>query len=373
MMEIKSIKFLLCQEELAKPIPLSCGILSHRNFGLVRIETSGGIVGWGETSVNFPPWTFHERKATIEEGLAPLLIGENARDVRRLRIKMQAATLSYTRMWAEGAITQAISGIEMALWDAIGQETGRSLSDLLGGAFHTEFDAYATGFRADDPAAGGADMVAKGYKTIKMRIGFDDEIDVGKARALREKVGDDINIMIDANQAFTFPRARKMMAALDPLNLYWIEEPVLSDNFEAMARLKDLFPNLPIAWGENAFNPKHYVDAVENDLINFAMPDPCRCGGLGAAIEMADIANRGGVPVSAHHYGSDIGFAAMLHFMAVCPLVDHVLRDEAPVRLRDDLVKQDFVPKAGKISLPEGPGLGVEIDMAVVEKTALDI
>lgn len=372
-MQIKSVRFVLCQEELSKPIPLSCGILSHRNFGLVCIETSGGIVGWGETSVNFPPWTLHERKATIEQGLAPLLIGEDARDLRRLRLKMRAATLSYTRMWAEGAITQAISGIEMALWDALGRETNRSVSEMLGGAFHKSFDAYATGFRADDPAAGGADMVAKGYRTVKMRIGFDDEIDIGKARALRERIGDGINMMIDANQAFSFPRARRMMEALSPLNLYWIEEPVLSDNYDAMKRLRETFPHMPIAWGENVYDPRHYQNAVDNDLISFAMPDPCRCGGMAPALEMADIANRAGVPISAHHYGSDLGFAAMLHLMAASQQVDHVLRDEAPVRLRNDLVTHDFSPQDGKIHLPDGPGLGVDLDMAVVEKTALDM
>lgn len=370
-MKIKSIKFVLCQEELAKPIPLSCGVLSHRNFGLVRVETAGGIVGWGETSVNFPPWTYRERKATIEEGLAPLLIGEDATDVRKLRLQMQAATLSYTRMWAEGAITQAISGIEMALWDALGQETGTSLCKLLGGAFHREFDAYATGFRADDPAAGAREMVTKGYKTVKMRIGFDDDIDVAKAFALRTEVGDGINVMIDANQAFTYPRAKKMMAALQPLNLYWLEEPVLNDNFDAMAKLRRDFPDFPVAWGENAFSLGQYDRVIDESLVNYVMPDPCRCGGIGPAMDMAEIARQGGIPVSAHHYGSDVGFAAMLHFMATCPLVDHVLRDEAPVGLRDDLVVEDLSPDHGRVTLPDGPGLGITVNMAAVEKSEI--
>ncbi len=372
-MKIKSVSFVLCQEELAKPIPLSCGILSHRNFGLVRVETAGGVVGWGETSVNFPPWTYRERKATIEDGLAPLIIGEDARDIRRLRLQMHMATLAYTRMWAEGAIAQAISGIEMALWDALGQETGRSLSDLLGGSFHSDFDAYATGFRADDPAAGARDMVAKGYRTVKMRIGFDDDVDIAKAFALREAVGDTVNVMIDANQAFTYPRARKMMKALQPLSLYWLEEPVLNDDFSALSKLREAFPDFPIAWGENAFSTEQYNRVIEDGLASYVMPDPCRCGGIGAAIEMAEIARKGGIPVSAHHYGSDVGFAAMLHFMATCPLIDHVLRDEAPVKLRNDLVVEDLSPESGRVALPAGPGLGINVDMAVVERSRIEI
>lgn len=365
-MRIKSIEYVLCQSELAKPIPLSCGELTHRNFGLIRIETEGGTVGWGETSINFPPWTYRERAATITEGLAPLLIGEAAHDVLRLRDKMVDATRSLTRMWSEGALSQAISGVEMALWDVLGKDLNTPVATLLGGAYRDTFDCYATGIRSDDPGAGAREAVAMGYSAIKMRVGFGEEKDIAAAHAVRDAIGSDVALLIDANQAFDLPRARRMISALAEVDPYWIEEPVLSDDFDAQAQLRAEFPDLRMAWGENAFRLSHYCEVAENHLADIIMPDPCRCGGMGAAMDAARAVGTHGLPVSAHHYGSDLGFAAMLHFMAACKHTSLVLRDIAPVALRDNIITQDLIPVNGQVKLPQGPGFGVTPDLDVI-------
>ena len=103
------------------------------------------------------------------------------------------------------------------------------------------------------------------------------------------------------------------------------------------------------------------------------MPDPCRTGGMSAAMDAARIANSKGLPVSAHHYGSDIGFAAMLHFMAAIEKTDLVLRDVAPAPLRDDLVKEDLRPEGGKVRLPNGPGFGIAPDLDVIAESRFEI
>ena len=372
-MKIAKVEYVLCRSALANPIPLSCGALTHRNFGLIRIETDDGLVGWGETSINFPPWTYRERAATIAEGLAPLVIGEAALDTLRLRDKMLSATRSFTRMWSEGAIAQAISGIEMALWDLKGKALNQPVAVLLGGIWRDEFDCYATGIRADDPAAGAQEAVADGYSSVKMRIGFGDEKDIATALAVREAIGPEINLLIDANQAFDLPRSRKIFAALQEVDPYWIEEPVLNDDFDAQAALRAEYPHIPLAWGENAFRLEHYQTVADNDLGQYIMPDPCRTGGMSAAMDAARIANSKGLPVSAHHYGSDIGFAAMLHFMAAIEKTDLVLRDVAPAPLRDDLVKEDLRPEGGKVRLPNGPGFGIAPDLDVIAESRFEI
>lgn len=365
-MRITSIDYVLCRSALAKPIPLSCGSLTHRNFGLIRIETASGTVGWGETSINFPPWTYRERAATITEGLAPLLIGESAQDVLRLRDKMVDATRAFTRMWSEGALSQAISGIEMALWDALGKSVNLPVATLLGGIVQGAFTCYATGIRSDDPGAGALEAVAAGYGAVKMRVGFGDAKDIAAAHAVRDAIGPDVALLIDANQAFDLPHARRMIAALAEVNPYWIEEPVLSDDFAAQERLRDEFPHIPIAWGENAFRLSHFREVAERGLADIIMPDPCRCGGMGAAMDAARAVGGHGLPISAHHYGSDLGFAAMLHFMAACKKTDLVLRDIAPVALRDNLVTENLVPVNGQVRLPFGPGFGVTPDLDVI-------
>ena len=368
-MRITAVNAVHCRAELARPIPLACGVLTHRNFGLIRIETDAGVTGWGETSVNFPPWVYRERIATIDEGLAPLLVGENALDTLRLRDRMVTATRSFTRMWAEGALAQAISGVEMALWDLKGKALDQPVARLLGGIQRDTFRCYATGLKTDDPAAGAREAVTAGYGAIKIRIGFDEDTDISMARSVREAIGPDIALLIDANQAYDRRRAKRMIGALRDLDPYWIEEPVLADDFAGMRDLRRQFPEVPMAWGENIYRLDHFQRAARSNLVDIMMPDPCRCGGLAAAIDAARLANSIGIPVSAHHYGSDLGCAAMLHFMAAIQSTDLVLRDIADAPLREEIIIEDLRPGDGIVHLPDGSGLGVTPDLDVIANT----
>ena len=370
-MKITRVRFVLCGYELPTPIPLSCGELTHRNFGLVLVETDAGVTGIGETSVNFPPWCIHERRATIEDGLQSLLVGENPLDVARLNKKMVDATRSFTRMWAEGAIAQAISGIDIALWDIAGKEYGVPVWQLLGGKYREEILCYAVGFNAADPGKGALEMRERGYTHGKMRIGFDDAADIAKARGMREAVGGDFAMMIDANQAFDLPRARRVMKALRDLDLYWLEEPLLNDDFDGYAALRAEFPEIPLAWGENAFSLGNYHTMLDNHLVDVVMPDPCRSGGLTTAVRMAETAANHGIAMSPHHYGSDLGFVAALHLAASQPNFSIMLRDEAPVPLRGDILNESLRVENGTISVPTTPGLGIDLNHDVVEASTI--
>lgn len=368
-MIIKKIDYIVCQMALQKPIPLSCGELTHRNFGLIRIESNDGYIGWGETSVNFPPWSYLERQATIRDGLAPMLIGEDPRNVLRLRDKMIEGTRSFTRMWAEGALIQAISGIEMALWDLLGKSVDLPVAVLLGGIRKREFECYATGLATDHPIVAARDAVKDGYKAIKMRVGFNDDKDIASVRSVREAIGPNVALLIDANQAFDLPRAERVIEALECVNPYWFEEPILSDDLSGLRRLHARFPNIRFAWGENSFRLEEARIVAEEGLADYIMPDPCRSGGLAASMRVAEVAARNGHTISAHHYGSDLGFSAVLHLLAAAPRSDLVLRDIAPVPLRDDIIVEDLRPVKGIVRLPQGSGLGVNLDLAVIEKT----
>lgn len=367
-MKITGIRFTLCGFELATPIPLSCGRLTHRNFGIVTVETDAGITGIGETSVNFPPWCVHERRATIEDGLAGLLLGENPLDIDRLWRKMADGTRAFTRMWAEGAMMQAISGIDIALWDIAGKHYGVPVWQLLGGRYRDEILCYAVGFNAADPGAGARQMQALGYTHAKMRIGFDDRADIAKARAMREAVGEGFGMMIDANQAFDLPRARRVLRELADLGLYWLEEPLLTDDLAGYGALRQEFPDMPLAWGENAFALKDYRAFLEADVVQAVMPDPCRSGGFTQAMRMCEAAAEHGIAFSPHHYGSDIGFVTALHLAAARPNFSIMLRDEAPVPLRGDLLAEPVTVKNGMTRVPDAPGLGIALDPVVVER-----
>lgn len=372
-MKIHAVRFHLCQQALQRPIPLSCGVLTHRNFGLIEIETDAGLTGWGETSINFPPWTAHERKATIEQGLAPLLVGRDPLQVTRLWNDMRRSTRSFGRMWAEGALTQAISGIDIALWDIAGKEYGAPVWQLLGGLYRDEVPLYATGIRTDDIVAGALDALAAGYRTIKIRVGFDEDGDVVNARRVRDAIGPEVGLMIDANQAYDLCQARRILRRLAPLQPYWVEEPVLTDDLVAWRALRGEFPDLPLAWGENAFSLRDYEVMGDPMLVDYVMPDPCRSGGLTQAVRMAQFADERAIPISPHHYGSDVGFAACLHLVASQPNSSLMLRDVADVALRDKLVATPFEIRGGAVAVPRAPGIGIDINRTELERSRVEL
>lgn len=366
-MKITRVRFILCRSALVRPIPLSCGVLTHRNFGLVEIETDAGLTGWGETSVNFPPWCAAERRATIEDGLAGLLLGETPLEVGRLWQKMADATRAFTRIWAEGAILQAIGGIDQALWDIAGKEYGVPVWQLLGGRYRDTAQLYAVGFRSDDPAAGALEAVEAGYRVVKIRAGFDDERDLAQARAVRAAVGEAVGVMIDCNQSYDLPRARRMLARLAEIRPVWVEEPVLSDDLDGYLALRREIPDVPLAWGENGFALADHLAFCRARAVDYIMPDPCRTGGLTQCVPMIQAAARAGIPFSPHHYGSDLGFAAALHLVASQPNFALMLRDVAPLPLREEILEQPFAVAGGTVAIPAGPGLGVTPNRKVIE------
>ncbi|MEW6265742.1 MAG: mandelate racemase/muconate lactonizing enzyme family protein [Thermodesulfobacteriota bacterium] len=367
-MKITKVSFILCQYPLTKPLPLSCGVLTHRNFGLVRIDTDAGLEGWGETSINFPPWIYQERRATLEDGLAGLLIGEDPLEPGRLWHKMTRAVRGFTRMWSEGALMQAIGGLDMALWDIVGREYGRPVSALLGGRFREEAEVYATGYSLDQIVSGSADYRAKGFRLVKVRVGFDDEADADNVHLAREALGPEIGLMVDANGAFSLPRARRMMRRLADCHLYWMEEPVLNDDLEGYLALRREFPDIPLAWGENGFSVDIYQQFTAARAVDIVMPDPSRSGGLTQCVRLCETASRYGLPFSPHHYGSDLGFAAALHLVASQPDFLVMLRDVSDCPLREEIITEPFEIKNGKVRVPDRPGLGVTPDLKTVER-----
>lgn len=179
--------------------------------------------------------------------------------------------------------------------------------------------------------------------------------------------------MIDANQAYDLRQARRILRRLAPLQPYWVEEPVLTDDLVAWRALRREFPGLPLAWGENAFSLRDYEVMGDPMLVDYVMPDPCRSGGLTQAVRMAQFADERAIPISPHHYGSDVGFAACLHLVASQPNSSLMLRDVADVALRDKLVATPFEIRGGAVAVPRTPGIGIDINRTELERSRVEL
>jgi L-alanine-DL-glutamate epimerase-like enolase superfamily enzyme len=159
-----------------------------------------------------------------------------------------------------------------------------------------------------------------------------------------------------------------MLSRLADYRPFWMEEPLLSDDREGYLRLKAEFPQIPLAWGENAFSASEYQRFVDAFAVDFVMPDPGRSGGLTQCIRLCETADRKGIPFSPHHFGSDLGFAATLQLIAAKPLFAILLRDISHCPLREEIIETPFEIKDGSVAIPDKPGLGVSPNWKMIEK-----
>ncbi|PUA31870.1 MAG: hypothetical protein B9J98_05085 [Candidatus Terraquivivens tikiterensis] len=300
---------------LKEPMRLSVGMLERRPFALIEVHTDDGTVGLGETFVNFPPWSLEERKVTVDN-VKKLLLGEDPTDVEALWKKMYVSLVKMgLQGGCKGAIIQTISGIDIALWDLLGKVKNQPVCKLISNNPKRRLRLYATGLSGRDPAGHARRLVSEGYDTLKLRIGFDPEKDVELVKSVREAVGKDVKLIADANMAWDYERALEMARRLERYELFWLEEPILCDDLDGMSRLAAELDTW-IGAGENAYSLDEFERVVKKRAADVLMPDVSKAGGITECVKIAGLINSSGLPFSPHFYGSEVGFAATLHFVA---------------------------------------------------------
>jgi L-rhamnonate dehydratase len=347
-----------------------------RHLCLVKVSTDAGLVGWAD--VETQP---HVAKAVVEapvsgsgmfEGLRELAVGEDPFEVERLWDKLYRGSIYYGR---RGAAIQAISGIDIACWDLMGKATGRPIYQLLGAGYRDRVRAYAsTLFRSTPEAMAEAarDYVSRGFTAVKFGwgvFGQDPGRDVELVAAARAAVGDDVELMVDAGWLVrrTPKEAAAMVRRLEPYRPYWIEEPLGPDDYDGYRALAEAVAT-PIAAGEQEATLWGFDTLIHRGGVDILQPDLSRCGGFTVARKIADLAELRNVAVCPHAWLSDLLTAASLHLNAYLkrslflefnvsagPMVRDLCRE--PIRLED-----------GWIPVPQGPGLGVEVNEETIAR-----
>ncbi|MCX8128403.1 MAG: mandelate racemase/muconate lactonizing enzyme family protein [Synergistetes bacterium] len=368
-MRITEVKFIPLKCKLPKPIKFSLGVLTHRNFALVKVETDAGISGWGEAFVNFPSWAIYERKATIEYGLKPLLIGENPLDPEGLTHRVMSRLYRLGLQWgARGCIYQAISAINIALWDIKGKVEDKPLYKLLGGE-KDKVLLYAIGMDMSDLESSLTMCLKLGFKALKIRVGFDKEEDVILVKKARSIVGKDVKVYVDANQGWESEEAYEMVLRVEEAGADWIEEPTLCEDLKTMSEIAERL-TIPLAAGENYFGISDFRKALDLKAIDIGMPDITRVGSIGEMRKVCDLLKERGLPYSPHFYGSDVGFAATLHFACAVPNRLEVPRDVSLTPLREEVLRTPLEIVDGYAIPPDGPGLGIDVNEEALNKYA---
>jgi len=355
----------------------SQGWVDQRATTLVKITTEDGLVGWGEGAA----------ASLIDELLAPLIMGGDPMQRGGLWERMFHAL--YNANIFVGLAGSALSAIDIALWDLAGKATGLPAHALLGGKVRDRVAVYATGLyytegefpdRLLDEARS---YVEQGFTGMKTKVGgLTVEEDVRRVRALREAIGPDVRLMVDANEAYNATTAIRIGHKLAELDLMWFEEPVNAQDVEAYLQVKDALP-MAIAGGENLRTRFEFKDYLARRAYDIAQPDIMHCGGITEMARICAMANAHGVQVNPHVWGSPIMIAATLHLTATlppCPTArdpqpyaqEPVMEfDRTPSAIRQQVCVEPFDQRDSYIRVPEGPGLGIEVDEYVVRDLSI--
>jgi len=348
-----------------------------RYVTLVRVDTDAGISGWGECIAQWPEAALAV-PVIVEHGFAPLLRGEDPRDVERLWERMRAHSFWYG---SGGIATFAISAIDMALWDVKGKDLGVPVYALLGGKRMDAMRACASVIfdtvHVDATAREFADYRARGYTAMKggwgkspeTAFGRDPRRDLALVRVLREAVGPDADLIVDVGThvRWSVNHAIRMARAFEEFNLFWIEEPLAPDDLAGYRRLRAAIAT-PIATGEKEWTVRAFRDLIHSGGVDIVMPDPGRAEGLTGMKKIVELAAHAGVRFTPHSWSSAINTAAAAHVFASSPngVVFELKPNWNP--MQHELVAEPLAQQDGLIPVPDRPGLGVSVNEAVVER-----
>jgi L-alanine-DL-glutamate epimerase-like enolase superfamily enzyme len=384
-MKIKDIRTIALSYKCEPPYASASGVQTRRGALLVEVETDDGTIGIGEAGVGGGVTA-----TCIEKDLKPLLIGEDPLMIEGLWQKMFVRTRQYGR---RGIVMNAISGIDIALWDIAGKVAKLPIYKLLG-ACRDRVEAYASGGfyqegKGIDGVAGEAEGYrARGFRGMKMKIGrnpstgthirqvtgqaefceVDPSDDIARVAAVRQALGPQAKLMVDVNCAWSPAFAIEMGREMTPYKLFWIEEPVMTDDIDGSARVAAAL-DTAIAGYETEVSLSGFRELITRGAVDIVQPDIAWTGGFSEGKRIAAFAQAHHRMVAPHAFGSAVLLMASLHYAASIPNGLVLEWDQNPNGLRTDLLKHDWKLEGDStIKLPERPGLGIELDRSALDK-----
>lgn len=343
--------------------------IGFRGAAFVVIDTDIGIQGIGE---GYGP-EFFIIKNIVEKKYTPLLRNENPMDIEKIWKKMLTEPVYWDQ---KGQGVSAASGVDMALWDIVGKMLGAPVYRLLGGDAHGtgKIKSYASDLFWDTPermAEAAKNYVRKGFRAVKTHLGNGLEEDERRVVAIKESIGD-ADLMVDMNCGYDRVTALKVGRMLESHDVFWYEEPLSPYDLEGYAYLKGKL-DIPIATGENEYTKWGFKELFLRGGVDYAMPDIMRCGGITETKKICALAEAFDVIVTPHNYTTGVGLAATIQLMACTPNCQLLEYDVTPYPLYEQLLKRPLeFDSNGMITLPEDPGLGVELREDMVEKYSID-
>ncbi len=344
---------------------------------LILVEAEGGLTGMG-ASLGNPAVV----QAIVEHDLGPELIGEDPLYTERLYEKMYTGSRLTPSLDTgvtqpldrrrRGVTMEAISGLDIALWDLKAQAWGVPIYQALG-AVRDSVRAYASGGWApgDEAEAELGGYAAKGFSAVKMRVvgrdGFSLANTVRRVRAARRGIGPEVELMIDAHGCLDVATAIQVARAVEEHAIAWFEEPISPDDHPGLRRVRDAV-SMPIATGEREFTRFDFQDLLDHQAMDIAQPDIARAGGFTEIRRIAALASARGIRVAPHAWGNAVLFAASIH-LAMATVNCHILEvSQGHMPMLHELFREDFDIRDGRVHAPGRPGLGFTLRSDALER-----
>ena len=325
---------------------------------LVRVDIDEGVTGWGEA---FGPGIWAATRAVFENLITPLCLGRQPSEIAAIGEDLQRKLHQLGRA---GPVIYAISGLDIALWDIAGKVAGLPLWHMLNPAARTNIPAYASLLKCIEPdmvASVSAQAVGRGFRHVKLH-----ETTIAATRAARNAIGADISLMLDVNCAWNLDEAVKIAEALRSLDLLWLEEPIWPpENYGGLAGIRKRC-GIPLAAGENVGVVTDFAHMTSFDAVDYIQPSVIKVGGISAMLKTCEIAAARGVKVAPHSPYFGPGLLATMHLCAARPEIEMVERYYCD--LEANPFGKAIDPIDGWLTLPQGPGLGVDPDPAVITR-----
>jgi D-galactarolactone cycloisomerase len=372
-LELHALEYVLPAE---RAYGMARGLNFRRGSALIKVTTETGVVGYGEAGGPVRPMRDYLAMA------APFFAGRSAFDFELIVAQIRNR---FYHFGLQNHMTACLSGISIAVHDAIGKSLGLPVHDLLGGRGAESFACYATtGYFVADQAEDFERQIERAKKddfpAVKIKIGAGPASDLDRIRRARDILGDDILLMVDINGNYTPDIALDSIRRIAPYDIHWCEEPVPPTDTAGYVEVRAHSP-IPIAAGEAFYTVQDFRRLIEARGLDIVQPSVNSCGGLGEAKAIAQFAAMNNLRVSPSVWGSPVALAASLHLAASLPVhphTDHIPHpmliefDVGENPLRDEMIERPLPLEDGKLAVPSGPGLGIEVSAKAVKKFSIN-
>ena len=368
MITLKRVQTFVYRYPLKIPIKTSFGTMNNRPMVLINITDSEGAEGWGEIWCNFPNVGAEHRANLIDSIFAPILVSRSYENASLIFSELTKATKVLAIQTGEyGPLAQCIAGIDIAIHDLIAKKKVLPIWKMLGGT-NDNVLAYASGINPNQAKEMGQKATSLGFNSLKLKIGFANDLDLSNLTILREIIGDDGHLMADVNQGWSFKDAVATIPLLKKFNLDWLEEPILanlpSEDWKKLSNIS----SIPLAAGENMMGSNEFKKAIDQRILSVIQPDLAKWGGFSRCLPIAKKIISSGLRYCPHYLGGGIGLLASAHALAAAG-GDGILEidiNENP--LRTLLIGEMLNTNNGIATLGHNPGLGLHIELEKIEK-----